>query len=79
MCDHSTTEPIYGIASCHYDTSVHIAEFVMSQKMAAFVLAPMEKVSWRVCAVYLLILPKDILYIVMKQASIWILVGQIAT
>ena len=43
-----------GSASCHCDHTVHIAELVMSQKMAAFVLASMGKVCWRV---YLLILP----------------------
>ena len=39
---------IYGSASCHCDHTVHIAELVMSQKMAAFVLASMGKVCWRV-------------------------------
>ena len=33
---------------CHCDHTVHIAELVMSQKMAAFVLASMGKVCWRV-------------------------------
>ena len=37
---------IYDSASCHCDQTVHIAELVMSQKMAAFVLASMVRVCW---------------------------------
>ena len=48
---------IYGSASCHCDHTVHIAELVMSQKMAAFVLALWGKCAGGSFTVYLLILP----------------------
>ena len=41
----------YGSASCHCDHTVHIAELVMSQKMAAFVLAcVLEGLSLSICS-----------------------------